>query len=355
LKLAIRTDSSNIIGTGHIIRCISLAKEFRKLGVKVYFISKPYKGNILKVVKKNKFYIKTIKTNLNISKDADKTIKILKKLKIGLLIADSYTLNFDWEKKVKKHVKKLIVINDLIKKTCCDVLINSNFLPDKLNSFKHLYKKKIIKETKILLGSKYAVLDSKYYKLKKKIKPKKKIGKINIFFGGFQDSLNLIENAVDALSDKKLRQIKLDIVIGLNQKLSKRIIFKLTQRGNFKIFKNLSTLANLFKKADLGIGCGGVANSERLCLGLPSLVFIAAKNQETLGEELSKKRIIIRLKMKKKEIDKKHLSNLVYKLKENKNLLNTMSKRGRLIVDGFGAKRIANSVLNINKNKIKLL
>ena len=96
MNLAIRADSSESIGTGHIVRCVTLAKELRKLGLKVHFISKPYKGNILGVVKQNRFTLNKIKPELNIKKDIKETSKILKKYKINLLILDNYDLNLVW-------------------------------------------------------------------------------------------------------------------------------------------------------------------------------------------------------------------------------------------------------------------
>ena len=78
MNIAIRADSSENIGTGHIVRCISLAKELRKLGFKVFFISKLYKGNIIKLIKRNKFFVKGINPNLDIKADILQTSKVIK-------------------------------------------------------------------------------------------------------------------------------------------------------------------------------------------------------------------------------------------------------------------------------------
>ena len=142
MNLAIRADSSEGIGTGHIVRCITLAKELRQLGTKVHFISKPYKGNILRLVKKNKFIVSEIKPKLSVKRDIRETFRILKKYKTNLLILDNYNLNLAWEKGIKKHLKKLIVINDLTKKHYCDILINYSFLPDTKKIGFLLYTKK---------------------------------------------------------------------------------------------------------------------------------------------------------------------------------------------------------------------
>ena len=202
MNLAIRVDSSESIGTGHIVRCITLAKELRKLGLKVHFISKPHKGNILGVVKKNKFSLSKIKPELNIKKDIKETSKILKKYKINLLILDNYDLNLVWEKGIKKYLKKLIVISDLTKQNSCDILINSNFLQNKKKSLGKFYLKNRNINSRFLFGLRYAILNNEYQKIKQNIKIKKQLKRINIFFGGFKGSLNLLEDVVNVMSSK---------------------------------------------------------------------------------------------------------------------------------------------------------
>jgi len=351
LNLGIRTDSSAVIGTGHIVRCTALAQELRNLGTKVRFISKPYKGNILNFVKKNKFLVSEIKEDVNLNKDIQETKKIIKKFKLNYLIVDNYNLNLVWEKEIKKHVKKLIVINDFIRKQCCDVLINHNALEN--GNIKKHYSKNLVTDCKNLIGLRYAILNSKYAYLKKEIKFKKKIKKIHIFFGGYKNSLSLLNNVINVLSNKNLKKIKLDIIIGLNQKINKTLNYKLQARGNYKIFKNLPNLADLLKKSNLAIGCGGMANIERLCLIVPSFVFIAAKNQASLVNDLAKKNIVVKLKKRNNQIDKIFLLSSIKKyLNENK-YYNNFNKIKHL-VDGNGAKRVARAVLGEKNLHLKI-
>ena len=49
-KILIRVDASNEIGTGHIIRCRTLAREFKERGAEIIFICRAYKGNLIKLL-----------------------------------------------------------------------------------------------------------------------------------------------------------------------------------------------------------------------------------------------------------------------------------------------------------------
>ena len=51
MRVGFRVDSSPIIGLGHIYRSITLAKEFKNLGVKVFFYTSNFDGNSDEIIK----------------------------------------------------------------------------------------------------------------------------------------------------------------------------------------------------------------------------------------------------------------------------------------------------------------
>ena len=55
MNLAFRVDSSNLIGAGHVRRCLKLAEELKYKCNKIIFITKDLKDNFNNLIKKKKF------------------------------------------------------------------------------------------------------------------------------------------------------------------------------------------------------------------------------------------------------------------------------------------------------------
>ena len=170
MNIGFIVDASNKIGLGHWSRCLNLSKILKKN--KNYFISRNYPNNYRKFkninlikMKKEKFNIQEIKNKIN-------------KFNITILIIDNYKFNYALQKKIKKYVTKLIVIDDYFnKKYFSDILLNYSFV----NNNDKIILKKNNPAVKFALGPKYLPLNNRFFELKKNLKPRKEIKKILIF------------------------------------------------------------------------------------------------------------------------------------------------------------------------------
>ena len=161
MNLAFRVDSSNLIGAGHLRRCLKLAEDLRYKCDKIIFITQDLKNNFNKLKKKKNFKLVLIKKNetkKNIFKDLIATKKICKIHAIDILVKDHYHLGNYWEKSIKKNVNKLVVIDDFTKqKHHCDIIFNN------LNN-------KNVSKTKKCSGLEFVIIPNKLDK--KKVKKK---------------------------------------------------------------------------------------------------------------------------------------------------------------------------------------
>lgn len=347
MNIAFRTDSSFTIGTGHVHRCLNIARKFKEKKIKCYFFSNEYPGNINKIIE-NEFnlfklstkYSKNTYSDKNNITDANSTIKLIKKLNIDLLFLDSYLINEKWEKKISKFCKIVFLSDFLDRKSYCDYYINYNILYE--NSY---IEKNLPKDSKKLIGTNYCIVKKFIINKKKKLKKK-----ITVFMGGV-DKKNFTTKLVHSLSDKLFKNYEKNIIIGVRNKNTNHIKKQVNNLKNFKIIKgNKKNLYSIFSNSKLVITAVSTSMHEHFALGTNSIVIPQNKLQNRIIKNLSILNLINFTKYKK-EIDK----NYINKVLNQKNLLKK-KKILKNLVDTKGVDRIVEYFLSkniIQKAKLK--
>ena len=342
----IRVDSSTKIGYGHLIRCLALADTLKK-SFKINFICTNLNGNLISQICKKKFEVFRFNTKsqrINVKKDAEKTISIIKKHrnKKSLLILDSYILSQEWENRVKPYVKRLIVIDDLMdRKHSCDLIIDQN-LHTQMNS---LYTKSVPKNCIKLLGPDYAILRNQFIAQRKYAKIRSlPIKNILVSFGG-TDNENHTLHALTSL--KKLNSdVNVNVVTG-TANIGKKIIKNFCKKNfNYNYFEQVENMVKLMQVADLCIGSSGTTTWERCCVGLPAIAIVTSNDQKDIASAVSKNKCIINLGKIKKS-DNVNYVRLMKNLKNSE--LQNMSRNCMKLVDGKGAARISKYIFSMMK------
>ena len=356
MKFYFRVDSSLQIGSGHVIRCLTLAKELKKRGANCKFICRNHKNNLIKKIKEEGFEVVTLPLNYknkikkntkslspnyvtwigaSWKEDAKQTINILKSEKVDWLVVDHYGIDYKWEQKLRSYIKKIMVIDDLAnRKHDCDLLLDQNLIAD----YKNRYKNILPKSCSTLVGPEFALLQGDYKDLHLSAPPRKGPAKRILVYFGAIDEEKLTEKTLMAFLQLNRKDIILDIVLSSQSSQIKNIKNLAKKFKNINVHSELKSLANLILKADLAVGACGSTSWERCCLGLPSIVVTIADNQKPIAKALHKKGIVRWLG---------HCNNLTknlifneLKLYINHNL-EDWSDACKLVTDGHGTRKVA--------------
>lgn len=363
-----RVDSSLLIGSGHVMRCLTLANELRNHGVAGKFICREHFGNLIEFIKENGFEVHSIPLSNKArdssqdyvgiqedgyrdwlgetwEKDAEQTLNSLGDTRIDCLIVDHYEIERRWEQALRRRVEKIIVIDDLADRDHdCDLLLDQN-----LGRHESNYLSKVPQNTTLLIGPKYALLRPEFAQLRVgslSRRVQSSCEKITISMGGV-DKNDETSKILQALSLCELStEIEVDVVLGrsaVHANSVRNLLLNLPYKVNLHV--GTSNMASILANCDLLIGAGGSTVWEACCLGLPSLLKILADNQERSVIQLNElgcafmfdRSVPINVDLPKK------MSRIL-----ESDQLEKMSRVCATLTDGLGAQLVAKKLLDLS-------
>jgi UDP-2,4-diacetamido-2,4,6-trideoxy-beta-L-altropyranose hydrolase len=357
MKIVFRVDASRDIGTGHVMRCITLASWLRDHGAQCHFICREHQGNLIELIRLQRFDFVALPVETSAvwrldgeeyeswlgghwQEDASATIVALGGLQPDWLIVDHYAIDKRWERSLRPHCQRLMVVDDLAnRRHDCDMLLDQNAIADAETR----YADKVPKHCVQMLGPRYAMLQPLYQALHATAQVRSRdVHRVLIYFGG-ADFDNLTEQSATAIWGLGRQDIAVDVVVDPTHPHFASIEAVVRSYPNFKLHGRLPTLATLMQEADLAIGAGGTTSWERCCLGLPALVVTLAENQKPIAAELDKLGAI-RWLGHTGEVDEPALLQALREVVTSDST-SLWSQRALSIVDGLGVSRVGEMLL----------
>ncbi|MBW1615136.1 MAG: UDP-2,4-diacetamido-2,4,6-trideoxy-beta-L-altropyranose hydrolase [Deltaproteobacteria bacterium] len=351
-EIIIRADAATQIGSGHIMRCLTLAEKLKEDGANVEFICREHKGNLINFINQKGFTVHRLLQPANLppdaseyhqwlgatqTEDAESVISVLNKKNkaIDWLIIDHYAIDYQWQQKLRPYTKKIMAIDDLAnRKHDCDLLLDQNFYLEK-DRYKNLVPKHCIQA----LGPKFALLRKEFAEARKNLRKRTgEIKRILIFFGG-SDNTNQTKKAISAIKLLNRPDIKVDVILGaLNP--NKEEIYKATKNSpNIFCYQNINNMAEFMAKADLAIGAGGSTTWERCCMGLPAIVLTISADQKKLSEDMFNQNYSY-FQSKAEKISEQKLTDLINSMLSDSKKFETLICKNIELVDGMGSKKV---------------
>lgn len=339
--IGIRADANEEIAMGHIMRCIAIAKQIRKLGEDVVFIMSDY-GVEDKILEEGFQYFCLNNDYQDKEAEIGDFLRVIKEMKIDTILLDSYQITKKYVDRLHEFVK-IVYIDDLNAfKYSVDAVVNYTY-----NANADLYSGKGYgDDVKFYLGNRYIPLREEFPS--NSIKVSQDVEGIFITTGG-TDKFDMVVDLLQVFCKGKFKNIKKYIVVG---KFYDRYD-ELKNRENeyLKFYKNINNIYDVMKKCDIAISAGGTTVAELCSMGVPTIAFSMADNQVEGVRAYDTAGIIHYsgdIRVEKKEVIK-NIAKFSEKLADDYELRKNMSTLAKMEVDGKGAARIADIVIGLDK------
>ena len=375
MKVVFRADASLQIGTGHVMRCLTLAEALTARGAHCQFICRAHEGNLIDHIRQRGYQVYALPPptqrpplSANASavgqdvvdppsspptsadpahshwlgatqaQDAKASALILATQQTDWLIVDHYALDARWERALAPHYRQLMVIDDLADRShACDLLLDQTFGRNAAD-----YRPLVPAQCRLLCGSKYALLRPEFaalrpYSLQRRAQPQ--LRRLLITMGGV-DKDNVTSKILIALRASQLPpDCQITVVMGLTapwlaqvQQLAQDLPW------TTQVLVGVSDMAQRMADSDLAIGAAGATSWERCCLGLPTIMLVLANNQQQVAQALEQGEAA-RVIRHTRDIAS-YLLRTLRELLEQPAALQKMSRFAAKIVDGHGIANI---------------
>lgn len=300
MKFAFRADASAQIGSGHIMRCLTLAEALSSMGEQCTFICREHEGNLIDYIHSKGHSVHSLpigsatETGLAHSawlgatqeQDAQYCAPILARLQPDWLVTDHYAIDATWESKVASECGRVMVIDDLSDRHhSCNLLLDQTFGRNKDD-----YRSLVPEACTVLCGSDYALLrpefsDLRPYSLHRRIRPDLK--HLLVAMGGV-DKDNVTSKVLSALRSCPLPEnCQITVVLGVTAPWKETILEQAqAMPWPTAVRVGVSNMSQLMADSDLAIGAAGGTSWERCCLGLPCILVTLAANQTEIATQL---------------------------------------------------------------------
>ena len=303
MRVVIRADASLQIGTGHVMRCLTLAAGLVDLGAHVDFICRAHQGNLIALIEQRGFGVITLPfasgddsaspdqpahahwLGCDWQTDALQSCEAIS-VTVDWIIVDHYALDHRWETAMRAKCARIMCIDDLADRPHdCDLLLDQS-----LGRCSQDYAMLVPQHAKLLLGPKYALLRPEFAQWRDTSLARRETTQLRhilVTMGGV-DADNVTGRVLTALQGSDIATLdKITVVLGPHAPWREQVIRQAADMPILtQVLTGVDNMAELMASCDLAIGAGGSTTWERCALGVPSILIILAENQRNIGRSL---------------------------------------------------------------------
>jgi len=338
--IGIRTDANDKIAMGHLMRCLSIAKQLKRNNLDVLFIlSEDYAAGL---ILENGFRFICLHNRYDQKQQETKRLRELILMNnIDKLLIDSYEVTLEYMRSLRE-VCRIIYIDDLNKfRYPADLIINYTYGTDSA-----LYSSRGYQDEHFLLGSNFVPLRPEFSQ--ERVKIRKDIAEVFLSTGG-TDEFNMVIQILKRLQKGLFKYAKKNVITGKFYKNIEELESMCRQDHTICNYHDIQDICSVMRKSDLAISAGGTTVSELCACGIPIICFSIADNQHAGIKAYADAGMLLYAgdvrDCQEEVLDK--IINMAEVIEGDASLRNCMGAKAKKIIDGKGAYRIADAIKSI--------
>jgi UDP-2,4-diacetamido-2,4,6-trideoxy-beta-L-altropyranose hydrolase len=332
--LLIRADASSSIGSGHVMRCLALAKAWQGTGGPVCYLAAENIPTLEERLARENVQQQKLEAEPGTGEDAQSTVRCANRLGADWVVVDGYQFGPKYIGRLKAAGLKVLALDDdgRFDFYGADVVLNQN-----IGATNEKYERREA-FTRLLLGAKYVLLRPEFLSQPHEPDISGAARKLLVTMGG-ADSEGVTSNVLRALLRLK-NDFEAVVVVGggnPHRELLQAQAAKLP--GKFRIERDPADMARLMRWANLAISAAGGTCWELAFLGVPMALIVLSNDQTENAAALSERGAALNMGWHG-NLAEDHISSSLRNLMDDAPMRRAMSQRAQQLIDGRGAARV---------------
>lgn len=280
MNAVFRVDASSTIGSGHLSRCLTLARALVKTGAAVTFATRAPSEHTRGWIAREGHRL------VEVRGDDEAAASRAAATDAELVIVDGYTFGSDVHDALRAPARTLCVIDDTATSPVhADVVLNGNLFGEQL-SYPHAKR--------ALLGPSYALVREEFVEARAKSDPvaraRSKTRRVLVSMGG-ADPARATEAFLGALEANAVEACEIVVVVGgANPRLAAiRELAARVEGHRVEVRADVAKMSEPMLWCDVAVVAAGSTCLELACIGVPAVVVAVADNQEAVAAEVARR------------------------------------------------------------------
>lgn len=331
--LYIRADMNEVIATGHVMRCLSIADAAKTLGEETTFILADEQA--VELIKEREHHYIVLHTKWDdMESELPKMKQIIAQNNVKKLLIDSYQVTKDYLMELTNYVKTIYLDDlDAFLYPVNEIICYANYWE------KFQYEERYT-DVKFYLGTQYMPLRQAFWKCPSKV-INERVENLLILSGG-SDPYDVTGRILAQIPLAYYREIH--VICGAYNTRYESLCEQYVEHKNVYIHRAVSNIDCYMKETDVAISAGGTTLYELCACGTPTISYSFVDNQLDNVRKFAEDDMIFYAGDAREGDVAEAICNYLDRYGNDRKLRQERSKRMRRLVDGKGALRLAEAI-----------